>query len=355
MNRRNFIHKSTAAGVALFPGILNMKAPYSLLKGKANQPEILNAYYFRAHMYTMVPRQVREDMQWMADLGTDVVSIGVIEQDLFAAVENIAIVCEEAEKVGMQVYAVPSRWGGLFAGAPKVPSLFSVKNPQTWMLNKNGKPQISNVSGVKSSVHYPETYAFFIESLDEMFRLWPIKGVIWDEPKSYGFDYSPMAIEKLGANASEEAHIQATVDFHSRLNQHIKKNHPKVTTNLFAYANLKQNEIDLAAKTQYLDYFGCDGRPWKSSDGGKQEGSGKVLLGNDGGERFLTAAQINNKKALWLIENHNLATADIPLMDKRLPEVLDHQVDHLIYYYYPRNVAEPDKAMNIIKKHLKSL
>jgi hypothetical protein len=50
---------------------------------------------------------------------------------LFAAVENIEIICNEASKLGMDVFAIPSRWGGLFAGASKVPSLFSVKNPQT--------------------------------------------------------------------------------------------------------------------------------------------------------------------------------------------------------------------------------
>lgn len=350
MKRRSFLKKSlaTAAGISLVPSAVRAVDQNEL----KNKPEILNAYYFRAHMYTMVPRQVREDMQWMADLGTNVVSVGVIEQDLFAAVENIAIVCKEAERVGMQVYAVPSRWGGLFAGAPKVPSLFSVKNPQTWMLNKDGSPQVSNVSGVKSSVHYPETFEFFIESLDEMFRHWPIKGVIWDEPKSYGFDYSPKAIENLGPDAPEEAHVKATVDFHGRLNKYIKDKYPDITTNLFAYANLKDSELALIAKTQHLDYLGCDGRPWYNSDGGQQESGGKVLLGENAGERFLSAAKQNNKKSLWLIENHNLATADIPLMDKRLPEVLQHPVDHLIYYYYPRNVADPEKAMQVISKHL---
>jgi hypothetical protein len=63
----------------------------------------LNAYYFRAHMYTLVPRHVREDMEWMADIGTDAVTIGVLEQDLTAAVENIQIVHREAERAGLPV------------------------------------------------------------------------------------------------------------------------------------------------------------------------------------------------------------------------------------------------------------
>ena len=36
-------------------------------------------------MYTCVPRQIREDMEWMAAIGTNFVCVGVLEQDLFAA------------------------------------------------------------------------------------------------------------------------------------------------------------------------------------------------------------------------------------------------------------------------------
>lgn len=346
--RRNFLKKSLQTA-----GLLLGAAPQRF--SIANQPsdKLLNAYYFRAHMYTMVPRQVREDMEWMADLGTDVVSVAVLEQDLFAAVENIEIICQEAERVGMQVFAVPSRWGGMFAGAPKVPSLFSVKNPQTWVLQEDGTPKISSVTGVISSVHYPETYEFFCESLAKALELWPIRGIMWDEPKSYGYDYSPKAVEKLGQDAPLEAHWQATADFHGRLNQFIKENYPDITTCLFEQAH-KSRLIQTVAQIPYLDYLGCDGRPWYRTDGGKDESNGKNLLGAEAGEQFLKVARQNDRKTLWLIENHNLATKDIALMDQRLPEVLSHDVDQLIYYYYPRSVAEPDRAMQVIARHVKN-
>ncbi len=351
-DRRDFLGKSLqAAGLSVLSPTLPLSAHPK--KPLQDPTKLLNAYYFRAHTYTLVPKQVKEDMQWIADIGTDIVSVAVLEQDLFAAVENLEIICEEAARVGMVVYAVPSRWGGLFAGAPKVPSLFSVMHPQTWMLQEDGTPQISTVSGVKSSVHYPETYQFFTESLDKLFQLWDIQGIIWDEPKSYGKDFSPRAIAALGKDASYAAHVQATVDFHSRINEHIKEKYPDKTTCLFAYANLKDDTLQRAATAQHLDYFGCDGRPWNSTDVGVQESEGKVLLGNDAGERFLQAAQANGKKTLWLIENHHIATPDIPLMDKRLSEVIEKSVDHLIYYYYPRSVAEPDRAMNVIAQHMK--
>lgn len=351
MERREFI-KSTlmaSAGVALFPELVHAKREYehtSVTGGK-----VLNAYYFRAHTYTIVPHQVKEDLKWMADLGTNVVSIAVLEQDLFAAVENIQIICNEANKLGMKVFVVPSRWGGMFAGAPKVPSLFSVKNPQTWVLAKNGKPLTNSISGVISSIHYPETKAFFIESLDRVFKTWDIDGVIWDEPKSFIKDYSKKATENLGPDADLRSHVKATIDFYSQINKHIKTNYPKIQTSMFAYAHLSDMIVKEAAHTEYLDYYGCDGRPWRNEDGGQQEGEGKVLLGM--GERYLKEAKRVGKKGLWLIENHNMQMADIKLMDRRMDEVLSKDIDQLIYYYYPRNIENPDVAMDILAKHLR--
>jgi hypothetical protein len=128
MNRRKFIQRGmvTTGAAALSGSVVAEISPSIQFPAK---DKMLNAYYFRAHMYTLVPRHVQEDMKWMADIGTNVVSVAVLEQDLFAAVENIQIIVEEAKKAGMKVHAVPSRWGGLLAGAPKVPSLFSVLHP----------------------------------------------------------------------------------------------------------------------------------------------------------------------------------------------------------------------------------
>lgn len=80
---------------------------------------VTTAYYFRAHSYTMVPRHVREDMEWMADHGTDAIALGILEQDLNAAVENFQRIGTEANRVGMKVFATPSRWGSMVAACPR--------------------------------------------------------------------------------------------------------------------------------------------------------------------------------------------------------------------------------------------
>lgn len=350
MDRRKFIKKTGWTSSALALGKISIN-DLQASEIKKIEGKLLNAYYFRAHMYTMVPRHVREDLKWMADIGTDVVTIAILEQDLFAAIENIEIICNEAAKLGIKVHAVPSRWGGLFAGAPKVPSIFSVQHPDSWVLNKDGSTHHSYVSGVISSVHYPEVYEFVCTSLDKLFKTWEIAGIVWDEPKNYIEDHSPKATENLGKEAPFVAHIQATVNFHGRLNQYIKENYPTKITSLFNYANIDKEIIDLSAQTAYLDYFGADGRPWSPEDE-MGEKRGKTLLIN--GERHLVAAKENNKKTLWLVENHNLKSKDIPLMEKRIPEVISQDIDHLIYYYYPRSLQNPEKNMAVLGKALKA-
>lgn len=354
MKRREFVKKgsvlTTGIGLGSAAGATMVDSQQPSKPGDKDD-KVLNAYYFCAHTYTMVPGHIREDLKWMAGMGTDVVSLSILEQDFFAAVENVEIVCNEAARLGMKIFAVPSRWGGLFAGAPKVPSIFSATHPGSWVLEADGTPYRSAYSGVKSSIYYPEVYDFVCASIDQVFGLWDIAGIIWDEPKSYSLDYSPKAREVLGEDPSRSKHLDHVVDFHGRISRHVKEQFPDKVTCLFNHASSDDLVVQKSAATGWLDYFGADGRPWGPEDGGKLEAAGKTLLGP--GERHLEAAHQNGKKSLWLMENHNMRTEDIRLMKRRMPEILEKPVDHLIYYYYPRNLEDPDRNMEAVANALK--
>lgn len=320
------------------------------------------AYYFRGHMYTCVPRHVREDMEWMADKGTDYVCPAVVEQDLFAAEENLNLITVEAERVGMRVLAVPARWAGLTAGAPKVPSLFSALNLGGLMQLKNGSTSVSEkVTGIISSIHAPETLAFFCESLELMYRQHPSwAGLIIDEPKAYRADYSPMAIKALGRDAPIEAHYGAFTAFLSKVCAFAKQRWPDKLTILFEKADSNDQKLASASTVGPLDYFGADGRPWGlaiekqlSADAGGIDGDHKVLL--DGvGEKFIgLARQQDQRKSFLLIENHNMTVPMVDLMERNYAAVLKLPADMFCYYYYPRNVVQPERAMQIIGQHIK--
>lgn len=318
----------------------------------------LAAYYFRAHMYTLVPRHVREDLDWMADLGTTAVCLAVLEQDLVAARSNIALVGDEAARRGMRLFAVPSRWGGLCAGAPKVPSQFAACHPETWVLKNDGAPAFSSVSGPTCSVHHPATAEFFTATLERLFAVAPFSGVVWDEPKNLGLiDASPAARQALGARwADPAAHRDAHLSFLGECSRQVHRLAPEALTSLFTFADSGPDLIAAVAATPHQDAIGCDGRPWGHDDGGTDDnGQGrtatKLLLPH--GAAWTAAAAAHGRQSLFLIENHALADRDLPLVDRRLPEVLALKPDWLYYYYYPRDVASPDAAMAILARHLR--
>lgn len=351
MKRRDFLINTPA--IASVPVLASMESfPKAALESK-NKP-MVTSYYFRAHTYTMVPKQIREDLAWMKKVGTKNVAIAVLEQDLYAAVENIELIIKEANKLGLKAFLVPSRWGGIIAGAPKVPSLFSVINPDTWVLNKDLKPRFNSITGVTSSIYDPKTLEFFCETLRKSLTLWNFEGVILDEPKVYDtVDYHPRSLELHGDKPKWENHIDEVSKFFSKVFTFQKTNFPKVSSHLFVYANSHPVIRASAAQIENLDFYGCDGRPWNSGEGVHNEQAGKNLV--DKAPAFIEEAKKNKKKSLILIENHNMVAEDYPLMQKRLPEVKALKTDHVIYYYYPRNVQEPERQMKIIGDFISSL
>ena len=332
---------------------------------KNNRAETkLAAYYIGANVYTCVPRHIREDMEWMADKGTHYVFTSVLEQDLFASYENLAMIIAEASRVGMQVLAVPSRWGGLVAGAPKVPSLFSVLNPQTWIVNERGSTKLmAQATGAISSVHSPETFQFFCDSLSEMYRqLTELAGFVADEPKCFVVDRSKMAIAALGENAPATAHYAAAGDFFSRVFAFSKQKWPDKFTVMFQQAHLSADELAAGAAVQHLDFYGADGRPWTLQEdaelgkikGNQEVGRGKVLLSGKGEAFIQSAHAVEGRKSFFLVENHNLKASMVQALERNYSSVLALRPDIFTYYYYPRNVEGTDRAMDIIGRKLKS-
>jgi len=300
----------------------------------------------------------------MASVGTDYVCVGVLEQDLFAAYENHAMIAREAARVGMKIIAVPCRWGGLTAGAPKTPSLFTILNPDTWIVNKKGSSQLMpRVSGAISSIHHLKTFQFFCDTLAEMYKQHPaMAGFIIDEPKCFIVDQSPAAIAALGKDAPATAHYAAASKFFGRVCAFAKGKWPDKLTLMFQQAHNPADELAAGAATPHLDYYGADGRPWTLQDDKKMEGSGdgqesgkgKVLLSGKGASFIKAARAQPGRKSFFLLENHNLQASMLEPLDRNYAAVLALKPDMAAYYYYPRNVEEADRTMDVIARHLRA-
>jgi len=313
---------------------------------------LLNTLYFNHHLYTSVPRHVREDMRWLADTGNDAVTVALLEQDLLAAEANVERLFTEADRAGLAVHVVPSRWGGLVAGAPKVPSTFTVTHPETWAMHADGTPWCEGPVGPVSSVHHPATLAFFEQTFERLLARWPVAGIVWDEPKAFAtVDHSDAAKQALG-EVSEAKHLEATARFYERATAAARRHRPDLTVTMFLYAYLDRATLDIAAAIEGVDYFGCDGRPWRHAD---PTGRNDRKFLPDMAPAFLDAARAAGKKTMFLVETHNMSSDLFGLLEKRLPEVLALSPDQLLYYYCPRNVDQPDDMMRILREHLRPM
>lgn len=91
------------------------------------------------------------------------------------------------------------------------------------------------------------------------------------------------------------------------------------------------------------------------ADSSQESGKDKVLL--DGrAEEFIRAARAEpGRGAMVLIENHNLTASMTEPLRRGLPRVLALPADLFCYYYFPRNVAEPERVMRIVGRGFRRL
>ena len=317
--------------------------------------EILNAYYFQHHTFCLVPRHVREDMEWMADVGTNAITLAVLEQDLFANKANMDIICREADRAGISVHAVPSRWGGLLAGAPKVPSLFTATHPETWILKEDGTP-------------------YYYDSLrpDEQRASSRHLRVLLSEP---GEIAQRNGRSKASSLTSRKSSISRTTrpGRRRRFRPAPVRRRTSTRAPIFTIGSapmpassgrVLSSPCSCRLSRRVTSWSAAPGSPpliisaATEGPGGLRTawtcaGTRKALIGQ--AERFLAAARANGKGGLILVENISMSPEYNKVMDEHLPTVLSYAAEHLLYYYYGMNLDDPDGTMEVVAKHLKKL
>ena len=139
--------------------------------------------------------------------------------------------------------------------------------------------------------------------------------------------------------------VAGTVACFSAINRQLKVLHPELRISCFLYADSKQEYVERCATISLLDEFGCDGKcfvPGESNCG--EGGPNKVLLGGNDA-RFAAAAKANSCSSFTLLETQLLDEPALELSLSRLPEFLRAKTGHLVYYYYPYGLANPERFM----------
>ncbi|MCE9616067.1 MAG: hypothetical protein K8T26_17485 [Lentisphaerae bacterium] len=308
----------------------------------------LTAYYFRGQDLCVVRRHIREDMQWMADVGTDYAAVGVHEFQLERLGDaGFDIICDEAARVGIKIHAIPARWGGLIAGWSTAAGMFSATHPEAWMRNADGTPVIRNFAGgAICSIYHPATLESFQHNLTRLLKQWPIDGIVWDEIKVLrDEDHSAAAIKALGGPSTGETHVRNMAAFFSKANQFARAIKPDLVISCFIYAWFEDWIMRHCAAIDGLDYFGIDGVAIPHEDPRR-----KSVFGNF--QRSAVVAREANRKTLCLVET--MPGSGLPLEQAigYVREFIQTPIDNLYYYYHGSNVGPMKRYMSEMKRVL---
>ncbi|MEM6376745.1 MAG: hypothetical protein AAF705_00905 [Bacteroidota bacterium] len=345
MKRRDFIHHSLAASVALstYPSWSLPKAP--------KREKSIAAYYLRAGMFTQNPDNLKRDLDLMQKWGTDTLCISMHYMQLKRALLNTDRIAEETRKRGMQFFIIPARVAGLTAASPIV-SFFTAYHPEALSLKKDGTPHLRRNQGPIGSFYHPKTKEYVQEFVLEIIDKWDVDGLIWDEPKcTWWQDFSPLALEN-NSSGNFRKYMQDMAEFFSKINLAIKAKKQDCTIVHFDEAVRRIEVVEESAKITPMDYFGCDGKPWPITfPKSNPKGTPKNLFKN--GQRYLKQARSNQTGTMYLVENFNLDQEKNDLLERYLPEVINMDIDMLGYYFYGSGLTEPKQTMKITAKNLK--
>jgi len=192
---------------------------------------------------------------------------------------------------------------------------------------------------------------------------WPFEGIIWDELKNLKYaDHSDSAKAKvkekgLVVTILEDPNwiVEQAVGFIDDMTAYAASLRSDLQSGLFIYGHMPQYMIEACASMEHVQAVGLDGRPYSLKPKPEAEHHpDKSLI--DQGPDFKRIAKLHGKKSLMLIENHDMPESLYGNMERELPEVLAMNYDHVLFYYYPRNLTDPDRQMSIVRsaiqKHL---
>jgi hypothetical protein len=298
---------------------------------------MLTAYCLSYGNWTVIPRQWRSSFSEMRDCGFDAVALSFSESEMMYSRRTFENQVKTAHDCGLKVLVIPSRLGGILAGAPYMASMWLVQNPQAQMASH---PWIARVE----SEDFQEWIKQFITTLVSDYEL---DGIIWDEPKI------PSALNEndLTYRPMEDS----LADLLGDLSEIAKNIRPEMSITIFNMPKSSTYFSNKVAGMKAVDYAGFDGNFSRQSFFHEEPKKIKHSL-SDSWSRTVSECAANDCRTFALIENMLMPESVHEEFRNGLSEFLANvHPDHLGAYYYAHNNECPEEVhkmtLDIIKKY----
>lgn len=202
------------------------------------------------------PKQYLRDFEELRSAGVDSIIIDFYEEEtLYWHEKDLQKALKLAHENGLKVYCGFCRFGNAFAGTRWVPSFFACRNPQTHVVDREGKRR-----GL-CCVNNEEFRNWYFRTTEELLSRFDVDGVQFDEPKGIDLVCYCTTCQSMGASTDEEdlrrLRSESIVRFLGDGCYSVKKINRESRTMLVAMRGDRHLFEPMAAIKQ-LDVFGSD-------------------------------------------------------------------------------------------------
>ena len=301
---------------------------------------MVTAYCLSYGNWTVIPHQWDECFGELASLGYDAIALSYSESDEVYCQRTFELQIRTAHKHGLKVFAIPSRLGARFAGAPMMYCRFLAEHPEYTI---PGYPHL----GCLESEPFVDFVRNFVRKMAGKFEL---DGVIWDEPgEADVVSTHPDTLKFFNREQTTEEAQDRFLWFLDTLMKDVDEIRPGSIQTIFNQKCNPEYFCYKSARLPLLDYYGYDGTLSDQSFFHEPKFHNKYQIF----EIMPRMRRELNGKSFCLLENILLPNTALPEFEENLERFLSTEnIDQLCLYYYGHNNEDPEKAQQITNRLL---
>lgn len=296
---------------------------------------MVTAYCLSYGNWTVIPHQWDECFGELSGLDYDAVALSYSESDDVYCQRTFEAQIHTAHKHGLKVFAIPSRLGARFAGAPMMYSRFLTEHPECQI------PTHPHYACLESQ-RFLDWIRAFIRKLVSQFE---IDGLVWDEPRGMEIvSTHPDTLNFYGRLQTVEEAQDRFLWFLETLMNDADEIRPGLIQTIFNQKTTPEYFCKKSASLPLLDYYGYDGTLSDQSFFHEPKFHNKYQIF----EIMERMRKEVNGKSFCLLENILLPNSAIAEFEENLERFLSTEsVDQLCLYYYGHNNEDPERVQKI--------
>ena len=300
---------------------------------------LLSAYTLSYGNWTVIPDHWKMTFDDIAANGFDAVDLTFSESEARYAMRTFEMQIRLAHQAGLKVFAIPSRIGGRFAGAPLMPCLWLANHPGS------GVPEDPAIACLENP-EYREWSLHFVENLVSSFE---IDGIIWDEPKAVSLvSTHPDTLAKYGPSPTPENMMDSFLEYLTELTAAARRIRPELSVTVFNMPGTDRRFTARCPLIPGIDFCGFDAsisrmsyfheEPREVKPRARQMWK-RTVGENPGGSSCGTFVLIEN-----ILMPESVHEEYEEELERTMSEIAP---DHLSCYYYGHNNEAPAEVQQI--------